>query len=403
MALEKMLIGQYCDAYLPAMDGVVMTVRSYAHFLNRNHCPCYVAAPQGPSGYVDTDEFEVLRHISLPIVKRPPYRMGLPLLDFEFAESERKMRPTLIHAHSPFAAGRAGLRLARLRKIPFVATFHSKYYDDILQVTGSELLAKSGLVSIVNFFKRADFVWAVNHATAGTLREYGYNGEIDVMPNGSDELPIADLCLARQSVNQRLGLSDDLPVMLFVGQHILQKNLRALIEAAAIYARNHPPFKLIMVGQGYAKEDLESLSQSLGLSDRVLFYGAEMDRTRLFELYSRADLFAFPSEYDNAPIVVREAAMTGCPSLMIHGSNAAEGTADGDNAFLCPNRPEDIAQTMARALENMAFCRLVGQRAKQTLATPWQDVVAQVYDRYTDIVTLHQEKLALKRRMRKAL
>ncbi len=50
-----------------------------------------------------------------------------------------------------------------------------------------------------------------------------------------------------------------------------------------------------------------------------------------------------PSLYDNAPMVVREAAALNTPSLLIRGSSAAEVVQDGENGLLAENTTEDVA------------------------------------------------------------
>ena len=92
----------------------------------------------------------------------------------------------IIHAHSPFGAGREAARLARKLDVPLVATFHSKFYDDFKEATGSDRMARLGVKYVIRFFHSADYVWSVNAATAQTLRDYGYQGEITVVPNGTD-------------------------------------------------------------------------------------------------------------------------------------------------------------------------------------------------------------------------
>ena len=60
---------------------------------------------------------------------------------------------------------------------------------------------------------------------------------------------------------------------------------------------------------------------------------------------SAADLFLFPSMYDNAPLVVREAAMMGTPSVILKGSTASEVIVDGVNGFLADQTPDSYADT----------------------------------------------------------
>ena len=68
-----------------------------------------------------------------------------------------------------------------------------------------------------------------------------------------------------------------------------------------------------MAGAGQDLERLKALAASLNLQDRVLFTGFVGDREEILSLYRRADLLVFPSVYDNAPMVVREAAAMGTP------------------------------------------------------------------------------------------
>ncbi len=64
-----------------------------------------------------------------------------------------------------------------------IGMFHSRYYDDFYQLTRAEMLANFAVATIVNFYHRCDEVWTVSQSSAETLVDYGYNGEIVVMPN----------------------------------------------------------------------------------------------------------------------------------------------------------------------------------------------------------------------------
>ena len=133
--------------------------------------------------------FPSIRYHSMAVKSRPPYRVGLPWLDREFLSTQHLLYPNLVHAHSPFIAGMEALRIARFHKIPMIASFHSKYYDDIYAATGSHLIAEKVVDGIVSIYRQADFVWTVNQGTANTLRDYGYQGEITLMPNGNRFCP----------------------------------------------------------------------------------------------------------------------------------------------------------------------------------------------------------------------
>lgn len=125
--------------------------------------------------------------------------------------------------------------------------------------------------------------------------------------------PASDPAGACARVNEKYGLGADEKVMLFVGQQVLQKNLVKLLEAAALYRDSGAKFRLLMVGEGYASEQLKALARERGIDGQVIFTGVILDREELRDIYTRAQLFTFPSLYDNAPLVLREAAAVGCP------------------------------------------------------------------------------------------
>ncbi len=143
---------------------------------------------------------------------------------------------------------------------------------------------------------------------------------------------------------------------------------------------------MIFVGKGYAKESLIDLAQQLGISDRVVFHDVIYDRELLKAIYARADLFLFPSLYDNAPLVLREAAAMKTPAVLIKGSTAAEVIQNGENGFLCQADKEDFAQTIVRALSDKEALARIGANAQRTLCRTWESIIDEVAKRYCSIL-----------------
>ena len=381
-----MIIGEFCDVYPPHLDGVGMVVRSYAQELSKTQEACYYIAPKNsakkfPGG---GDGFPVIRYASLPIPNEA-YRLGLPGVDLSYQLDLRRIHFDIVHAHTPFTAGTEAQRIAAERGIPIVGTFHSKYYDDVYQKTHSDVITKAVVNLIVSFYERCDEVWTVNEATADVLRGYGYRGEIVIMPNGTN-LWYPTESDAKQA-QERFGLGDG-NVFLFVGQQNFKKNTDSILKAAALFKQTGANFKIVFAGQGPDAEKMHALSEELGLTEQAVFTGHLSDREALMGLYARADVFVFPSLYDNAPMVVREAAAAGTPSILIEGSCAAEGVTDGVNGFLCKNTPEDICDTMQRSL---LTAKTVGERARETIPIPWSRIMEDVVARY-DALIRHKKK-----------
>lgn len=378
-----MLIGQFCESFPPTVDGVGRVMFSYCQNLQaRGHRAVYIA-PNNRK-YPKPADCEMLLYGGMH-VPGEAYRVGVPRLSGSYRKTVSGMRFDLVHAHSPFLGAREARRLSRRYHVPLVATFHSKYYDDFLKATHSKVLAKAVVKYIVNFFDTCDEVWAVNRQTGEVLKSYGYRGEIVVMPNGTDPFTLTDE--QRRQTLERFPVRAGVPVLIFAGQQNLKKNPDSVLRACRILKDAGREFQLIMVGSGPDEGKLRALTRELRLEQDVLYTGFLSDRPTLMALYERADLMVFPSLYDNAPMVVREAAAMGTPALLIEGSCSAEGITHGQNGYLCHNSPEAIAQAIAEALPS---ARAVGTEAKHTIPIPWNRLILDVEARYAALIQAKQ-------------
>ncbi len=393
----NLCFGQFVDTYLPAVDGVIQTVRNYAFWLQKKHGDAYVVAPEAP-GYQDTEDFPVARFRSIGIPKFPPYRMGIPLFDLEFHKEMGAAPFTLTHAHSPFIAGYLALRIGRNRGIPVVATFHSKYREDIARALKSQLITEASVKLIVAYYNYVDEVWVPSRSTGKTLEEYGYRGSYEVMPNGSDlEIPSPETYLSlRESGRKAAGVSGNPPLFRFVGRHRWEKNVKLIIYSLKLLKDAGRDFRMLFVGQGYAEEDMKKLVLEQGLSDRVTFRGVVLDREILKEIYAAADVFLFPSLYDNVPLVVREAAAFRVPSVLVRGSTAAEGFQDNVNGFLVEDDPRDMAQKLFTLMDIPELVKSAGEGAQSTIFISWEKIIDSVFERYRKIIAMYKKPRDLK-------
>ncbi len=368
------------------MDGVANVTRNYAYWIRKKYGKSYVVTPEYP-GYVDDEIFPVLRYPSIPMVLRKPYRMGVGAHNAKLWKKLNSLDVDIVHAQSPFSSGNIALQYARQKNIPLVASFHSKFYDDFKEVTRSDAISWLITHLVVDFFNYADAVWAVNESTKKTLSSYGYKGSIDVVPNGADFTPPRDPAALAAKTEKAYKIPEDGLVFLFVGQLIRQKNLATILRALKLLRNAGVAFTMLFVGEGKAREHFEDMVSDLGLSRCVRFLGKILDREALQGIFARADLFIFPSVYDNAPVVTREAAAVATPSVIVRESNASEGVEDGKNGFLCDNSPESLAETIRRAINDPETLKKAGEEAQKTLYLSWEDIVDDfVVPRYRDII-----------------
>jgi glycosyltransferase involved in cell wall biosynthesis len=379
---EKANVGLFCEVFPPVMDGVSVCMENYAYWLQKKVGGVAVVTPHVPKADYSVHEYKVFDYMSIPVPKRRPYMTGIAAFDPTYLAKIATTRFKIVHAHTPFSAGSAALSISRAQKIPLVATFHSKYRDDFSKIL-PKLVVDMMIDSVVDFFERADLVWVPQESVIDVLREYGYKGHVEVMDNGSDlvaDYPEKYFVEARQ----RLGIAPEEFVLLFVGQHVWQKNPQLTINALS--RLEDVPFRMFFVGTGYAAEEMKALVSEKGLDSKVTFVGSITDRAKIVDYYAASDLFVFPSLYDNAPLVVREAAALHTPSIMAAGSTAATILKDGENGFLVENDPDKLAQLLRELIHDPERVHRVGVQASKTIVRSWEDCVEEVIDRYNTLL-----------------
>lgn len=383
--MTTFMTGIFNDNFPPIMDGVALTAQNYAYWLKKKGEDVCVVTPYAPDSeeVIKAAPYPVYRYTSIPIPMRKPYRLGMPHIDRPFMHRLEQIPFDLVHAHCPFSSGRLALHIARQRNIPIVATFHSKYRQDFERAVHSKFIVDRAIDNIIRFYESVDEVWIPQAAVEPTIREYGYKGRVTVVDNGNDLCrPAEEIAAIRQATRSKLGIKAEETVFLFVGQHIWEKNIGFMLDALALVKS---PFRLYMIGTGYAVAPIKEKIAHLGLSDKVSMLGMIQDRETMSTYYAAADLFLFPSLYDNAPLVVREAAAMHTPAILLKGSTASEIIEDGQNGFLSDNNTAAYANLVDQLAQHPEQIRQAGEKASGTIARPWENVVDEVIQRYEDI------------------
>ena len=387
------MYGIFNDNFPPILDGVALTAQNYAYWLHEKGYDVRVITPYAPGAgeVIDSAPYPINRYVSIPIPFRHPYRYGMPYAVIAFWRNWQKMHFDLVHAHCPFTSGSLAYRAAKKQNIPLVATFHSKYRQDFEHNVPNKKVVDWMIKQVVDFFERADEVWIPQAAVEPTLREYGYKGHVEVVENGNDfSTPVRMVEKMRAEMREELGMSNEDTMLLFVGQHIWEKNIGFILDSLALI--KDKPFHLFMVGTGYAVREIRNRVKELGLQDHVTLLGNIHDRERLKRIDAASDLFLFPSLYDNAPLVVREAAAMHTPALMLQESTSAEVIEPDVNGFLTPNDKQIYADRIVWLMEHPEILTKVGDKASTTIARSWENVIDEVILRYKDIENSYRLK-----------
>lgn len=385
------------ESFAPQFDGVAVCVQNYARVIHKTYGTPYVIVPNDKKRDIASFPYEIIQYPASKPVIAEQYKIGLPITH-KLNKKLNEIPIDLVHSHCPFISGILAYRIAKKRGLPHISTFHSKFKDDVNQRIKINFELPGELVAkyVAAFYDRCDYVWAVSNGTANTLREYGYKGEVLVMPNGCDMTIAHRDDEIRKSIAQEYDLDPDKPIFLFVGRITYMKNIHLIVKALGAVKRRNREFSMLFVGSGEDMGKIKELVTKLDLDCCIKFAGKVMDREKLRNIYASSDLFVFPSVYDNAPLVVREAAACGCVSLLIKNSNSAEGIIDGENGILTEERVSDIALGIYDALNKYDLVKM-GQKARETIYMSWDEVLKKVTTEYKRIIkewnsTAHEKR-----------
>lgn len=151
---------------------------------------------------------------------------------------------------------------------------------------------------------------------------------------------------------------------LTVGRLVPVKNIEMQIRAIVRVSKENPQIALWIVGDGPERENLEKLVTSLGVKDKVKFWG-QQDNPDSF--YPKADVFVLTSKSEGWGRVVIEAAAHSLPIIMTDVGLAGEFLLDEQNGKVISIDDEDtLVQSMERFMNDKPFANLLGIHAKDS-------------------------------------
>ena len=137
-------------------------------------------------------------------------------------------------------------------------------------------------------------------------------GEVKIIHNAIDVEKFKYDPEARKKLRKEIGIKDSDFVIGHIGRFVEQKNHRFLIDIFAEVKKEKKNAKLVLVGQGPLREEIEEKVKNLGLEKDVFFLGQRSDTNKLYSVF---DVFCLPSLYEGLPVVGVEAQANGVPCV----------------------------------------------------------------------------------------
>lgn len=277
----------------------------------------------------------------------------------------------LVHIHTPFVAHYAGVRYARRRGIPCLATYHT-FFEEYLHHYVPSLPRRIGR-GLARAFTRAQCadvraLVAPSEPLRQVLHEYGVKTPVHVIPTGlpADRFRLGD----GRRFRALAGLPPDRPLVTYIGRVAHEKNIEFLVRSFAQVRKTVPGALLVIAGEGPARETLRRRVAALGLAADVHFAGYLERDTALLDCYAAAAVFVFASRTETQGLVLLEAMAQGTPVVSTAELGTRSILAPACGALIAEEREEPFAASVVRVLTDEGLRRTLSDQGR-TYARGW--------------------------------
>lgn len=264
-------------------------------------------------------------------------KMYIRIADGLYNEYVKKCgKPDIIHAHNFLYAGVVAQHLKEKYGIRYVITEHSSSYVRN-RITSHQIEILKSVAS------EASKITAVSSRLKSILRKY-INKEVEVLYN------IVDDYFFQEDFEHKHTDKSDKFIFLNVASLDENKNQTLLIESFSKVAKKFSKIQLQIVGDGFMRRNLESLTKKLQIEEQVVFLG-RISQKEVREKMMEADCFVLSSNFETFGVVLIEALACGLP-IIATKCGGPEDIVTNENGILVDVKNE---KQLEDAMEFMYF------------------------------------------------
>lgn len=385
-----MRIAIFTDTYPPYINGVSTSTYNLVQVLKQHGHEVVVVVPRADDGKLEYKD-GIIQVPGLELKKLYGYRMT-SLFSSKVLKWIKEFKPDILHNQTDFTIGQSANIVARRLKVPQVYTYHTAY-EDYTHYVVKGLMDRIGKKALRGYTKTIANNCQGFITPSGKTKEYmrsiGSDIYISVVPTGIDFSLFDDDKVDHERMKkfkEEHGIKETTKTFLLLGRVAKEKSMDYSIRGFAMYAKKHPEMdvKMIVVGDGPQRSELELLTMELHIADKVDFIG-KVPASEVPFYYHLADIYTSASITETQGLTFMEAMASGTIVLARFDSNLADTIMDGQTGFFFTDEDSFVEKAERIFALSEEERKLVINQAYKTVDTysieKFYDNIMEVYNR----------------------
>jgi len=383
LRLDGLRIALFSGNYNYVRDGANQALNRLVDYLLRQGAQVRVYSPKvARPAFEPTGTLIGLPALAVP--GRGEYRVPLALSP-QVRRDLKAFAPDVVHVSSPDPASHRAVSWARRRRIPVLASVHTRF-ETYMRYYNMAWLEPAMVAVLRRFYRRCDALVAPSESMAQVLREQRMNYDIGIWSRGVDREIFTP---ERRSMEWRrsLGIGDEEVVVGIFSRLVMEKGLDVFSDAIDELKRKGSRFRVLVVGEGPAREWLENR-----LPDAV--FAGFLSGPDLGKGVASMDVLFFPSVTETFGNVTLEAMACGLP-VVASAATGSQSLVDDhvSGRLITPGAVHQFAEALRAYVEN-ADLRAAHGKAGEARAQEfgWDKINQAVADTYVRLVRQRQKR-----------
>ena len=339
-----MTIALFSDSYLPTKSGVVTVVVQLQEQLRKLGHRVILVTVETTNEY-ETYDPDIYRVHSVALGLGTDQYVGIPAMH-PLIHFLRDAGVELIHCHTEFGIGKAGLRAAHILKIPAICTTHTMWTDFYkYYLTFGNLISPKIINGIMKkYYGKFDSLIGVSTKARNYFKQPGMLPQMPsiIIPNAIDKEKFQKQHISeeqKKALRQSYGIKDDEIMMLFVGRIGEEKRVFELLQVCQNVIKKNSRIKMIFVGNGPAFEEIKTKAQEQ-ISEKTVIFPGFIEWTKVSEYYESADIFVTASLSEMHSMTILEAQLSGLPIVVRRDESYLDSVFNDENGYLTDSEEE---------------------------------------------------------------